>query len=76
LVFSFAAFSDKMGRKIIFAAVHAKRSHKIAINSFGWFMTRLSVQDLSPNPRAAAPIFLIPASVKNVLHFGSNLQSK
>ena len=70
LVLNFAEFSDKIDRKITPAGVHAKLSHKIVINSFVWCMTRLSaVRALSPNPLAAVPIPLIPASGKDVLHF-------
>jgi hypothetical protein len=66
-----------MASKIIFAAVHAKLTHKNAINSFDWCMTRLSaVRAFSANPLAAAPIFLIPASVKDVLYFGLYIQLK
>ncbi len=65
LVLSFAEFSDKIDRKIP-QGVHAKLSHKIAINSFDWCMTRRSaVRVLSPNPLIAVPIPLIPASGKD-----------
>ena len=62
--------SDKIDRKITPVGVHAKLSHKIAINSFDWRMTRLSaVKTFSPNPLAEVPIPLIPANGKDVLRF-------
>ena len=77
MALSFAEFSDKINMEITPAGVHAKLSHKIAINSFDWCMTRLSaLRTFSPNPLAEVPIPLIPPSGKDVLHLGLNLQSQ